>query len=356
MMNSTQLLTPVNSSTDAAPAPEQLSAAGLPAWPSPAFPAFPLQMPDAETLAALPIQRTKQRPRYTDWQKDMLALYYSLADGPESRDWLSPRVGLSSRSKLHNMASRDQKTRRFQEGAYRPSEDVTQLDRRMDPATTVFSEDLDNHLRRSFSSKQPLADIAFFNCYTEIAAAYRARQLGLRKPCQYWDLRYVCRWLGISKAELEAIGRPKGLKVLACCNKRGKIGIYLVEARTLADTLAREGVAAQLVELRNADKFFIREVIESALSVAQGLAEWEICPWISYAHTSLYPYWEMSLGMSYDGSDPAIRTGFYPENLLPDRIHLCDASSPPPNPADPEREQMRAQRRGRGIDAHDQAS
>lgn len=356
MMNSSALLNPINSTSDQAPSPEQLSAAGLPAWPSPAQPAFPLQTPDAETLVALPIQRTKQRPRYTDWQKDMLALYYSLADGPESRDWLSPRVGLSSRSKLHNMASRDQKTRRYQEGAYRPSEDVTLLDRRMDPATTTFSSDLDEHLRRSFSTKQPLAEIAFFNCYTEIAAAYRARQLGLRKPAQYWDLRYVCRWLGVSKEELEALGRPVGLKVIGACNKRHKVGIYLVEARSLASALARDGVAKQLLEVRGADMFFIREVIEAALSVKQGLATWEDCPWVSYAHTSLYPYQEMSLGLSYDGSDPAIRTGYYPEQLQQHVVHLCDSNAPGPNPLDPVREQMREQRRGRGLDAHGQAS
>jgi hypothetical protein len=319
-----------------------------------ATPPFPLQSPDQETLRALPVQRTKQRPRYTDWQKQMMATYYALAGSgvPENLEWLRQRIGLSSRSKLHNMASRDQHTRRFQENAYNPNEDWSLLDHRMDPATTTFDAEVDAHLMHGFGKRQSLAEIAFFRCYTEIALAYRARQLGLRKPCRYWDLRYVCRWLGLSKEQLEVVGRPAGLKILTCCNKRGKVGIYLVESKSLASTLARPGLIAKLVEQRNADQFFIREVLESVLSVRQGVDEWEPCPWISFAHTSLNPYCEMSMGLAYDGSDPTIRTSYYPEQLQPHLIRLCDVNSPPPNPADPVREQMRADLRGRALDVH----
>lgn len=353
MMNSTaQLISPINSDSSVLPSPAQLVEAGLPAWHSAAEPAFPLQSPDMETVLALPVQRTKQRPRYTDWQKEMMALLYALADGPESLEWLRKRIGLSSRSKLHNMASRDKYTRKFQGEAYDPQNDATLLDRRMDPATTVFDQDFDEHLERSFSKKQTLAQIAFFRGYTEIAAAYRARQLGLRRPAQYWDLRYVCRWLGVSKGELEVIGRPVGLKILACCNRRGKIGIWLVDAETLAATLAQKGVAAKLASERRADKFFIREVIEASLSVKQGIDTWEPCPWISFAHTSLNPYCEVSMGMHYNGQDPAIRTSYYPEQLQPHLIHLCDVNAPAPNLADPEREAMRLKLLGNGIDVH----
>jgi hypothetical protein len=322
-----------------------------------ANPPFPLQSPDLETLLALPVQKTKQRPRYTDWQKQMLEIYYALAGSgvPENLEWLRKRIGLSSCSKLHNMASRDKHTRRFQENAYSPNEDWSLLDYRMDPATTTFDEDFDKHLKHSFGKRQSLAEIAYFRCYTEIAAAYRARQLGLRKPCQYWDLRYVCRWLGLSKRDLETIGRPVGLKILACCNRRGSVGIYLVDAKSLASTLARPGLIDKLVEQRNADQFFIREVIEAALSVKQGIAEWETCPWISFAHTSLNPYCEMSMGLSYNGDDPTIRTSYYPEQLQPHLIHLCDRYAPRPNPADPEREQMREIRRGRALDVYGDA-
>lgn len=300
------------------PTVAEITAAGLPTWHSMTTPPLPLQAPDVHTLEAIPIQKSRQRPRYTDWQKLMLAIYYSMVDSSEDLQWLCDNIGLSNRGKAHNMASRDELTRKFQTQSYDPGADWTLLDYREDPATTVFEETTDDHLRRTLNKRQTLAQIAFFRCHTEIALAYRARKLGLRKAARYWDLRYVSRWLNVSKSDLEAIG----VKILPIANRRGRVGVYLVETHSLAAALSKNGMYQRLITHRDSDKFFIREVIESSVQVKQGVAEFESCPWISHAHTSLNAYCEGSFGMHYDGSDQYISQSFTPEKLDPKRVHL----------------------------------
>ncbi|WP_217924659.1 hypothetical protein [Miltoncostaea oceani] len=187
---------------------------------------------------------------------------------------------------------------------------------REDPATTVFSADHDDYLTRHFGRLE-IEVIAHFVGHTETAVAYRARRLGLRRAARHWELAKVMDWLGVDGPTL----RDWGVELHRCCDRRGRVRTILVESTDLARALVRGGCWQRLVA-RGADQFFIREIIESVLSVQKHGAPWERL-WVSHGHVCLNPFSSPSFGLFYSGDDPKM-TGadLDPSEISPEQIHL----------------------------------
>lgn len=267
------------------------------------------------TLAGLMAETTTTprrpgRPLYTDEQKRIVLEQYQYCHTRSEKAALAERLGMSM-EQLYNLANRLKATRTYQEraaqnglagqAAFAPA----RLLEREDPATAVFTADQDAYLSRHFGydarGRKHLEEISFHLGHTETAVAWRARHLGLRRFCKYWDAAKVTAWLG----QEEAVLRRWGVDFFPCLDRQSELAITLVSSSSLLRMLEEPGREQELVDA-GADRFFLLELSELAASLRRGDALWEVSRWISHGQTHLNPWGGVSFGLFDDGSDDAI--------------------------------------------------
>ena len=239
----------------------------------------------------------------------MIRACYPMCRSPEDRQLLADMYGIGSIQKLYNLASRIDATRPHAgssedwtaEDGYDPTRDFPRLYLRDDPNSLVWDQDADRFLRDHFG-KTLIEGLAMFLQRSESAVAYRARIMGFRNVPKYYDLRKVAPWLGVQASDVLLMTKL-GLEVFPCCDAKGQIKITLVSTTSLARVLLRGRLWKRLLDKRDADEFFIRDIVESIVSLQKENAVWEPNPWVSHGHTSLNPYSETCFGLFYNGYD-----------------------------------------------------
>lgn len=262
------------------------------------------------------------RAQYSPAKKAAVAILYPLSRTPEDRDRLAKMLDIETRQKIYNLASRLGATRPHANSqqelttdiGYDPTQDMARLFLRDDP-DKPWSKDDDRYLREHFG-RTFIEAIGVFLNRSETAVAYRARQLGLRNVPKYYDVRKVAPWLGLSLQDFFLLTRL-GLELFPCTDRHGKLKITLVSTTSLARVLVYKRLWKRLVDKRDADIIFIRDIIESVAELQKGEAIWEPNPWVSHGHTCLNPFSEACFGWFYDGNDP----GMAGEDLDPRDLH-----------------------------------
>lgn len=153
------------------------------------------------------------------------------------------------------------------------------------PALTVFTGAVDHYLRRHFG-RQSCSQIAQRVGHTETAVLYRARHLGLRRPARHWPADRVEAWLGLPPTQWPQL-RLEGLDLFDIRNAGGRREL-LVSATSLARWLVR-GNRWMARVAGGADEFFVRELLESSLSVQRNRTPWESCAFLSAEHVCMNP-------------------------------------------------------------------
>src|SRR4051794_18268856 len=115
------------------------------------------------------------RAQYSEEIKAIVKAKYPLCRTPADRDALAEELGISSRQKLYNLASRLLATRPHasgigeqynEEDTYDATSDTSRLFLRDDPDTTEWTADQDRYLREHFGSIE-IESIAFYLNRTE---------------------------------------------------------------------------------------------------------------------------------------------------------------------------------------------
>jgi hypothetical protein len=266
------------------------------------------------------------RAQYPDEIKSVVKAKYPLCRTPADRDRLADECGIGSRAKLYNLASRLLATRPHANSAsewvgepegYDATEDESRLWLRDDISSLFWDADDDRYLREHFG-KTFIEAIGFMLNRTETACAYRARQLGLRAIPKHYDSRKVAAWLGLSERELGLLSKI-GLELHPCTDSTGYVQITLISTTSLARVLLKDRFWQRLVDKRDADEFFIRDVIESIAQLQREEAVWEPNAWVSHGHTCLNPFSETCFGLFYDGYDDKMSGAeLEPSDLAPE--------------------------------------
>lgn len=231
---------------------------------------------------------------------------------------LNRLYNLASRLKATSVASNEDNRLAARAAALDPS----RLAEREDPRGTRFSAENDRYLATWFG-RQEIEIIAMQIGHTEIATAYRARVLGLRRAVRHWELRHVLAWLGMDRATFDA---ELGVPVLECCDRYARVKIRLVDSAALTRRLVTGGCWQRLrakgqLEGREMDMFFIHELIESAVSQRNGIESDAL--WVSHGHICLNPLAPLSFGHFYGGDDPRIAAvcELTPEQISPNQVY-----------------------------------
>lgn len=249
--------------------------------------------------------RGGRRTLYTEAQKQIVAERYPFCVTRQEKLELAEQVGLQSLEQLYNLANRLRVTRTHQERIARdglerhqPAFDPARLLMREDPATTTFTEEDDAYLRRRFG-RVYIEQIAFHLGHTESATLVRARELGLRKFCRYWDAQKVVAWLGRSLAELNA----RGVQHYPCVDRKGNPAITLISTASLLRWIDDPRFAEDLAQEGRVDRFFHQELTDLRQEILTGTPIFETSRWVSHGHVCLNPWSGVSFGLFDDGSD-----------------------------------------------------
>lgn len=290
----------------------------------------------ASTLPAPGRSRLPRRSRYSAELKLRVRQMYPLCRTTRDKEELAERLEIGSLHKLYNLASRLGVTRAYDDWydgskpdptglCYDPRDDEELLKDREDPATTVFTAADDDYLRRHFG-QQHLEQIAFMRDHTETAMAYRARKLGLRRAARYWDAWKVAAWLGLERRELKALCTRLNVPLHECCDRQGQSRIWLLEAEDIYKLLLHNQLWKQLIASKDADRWFIREILEATDAVKKGQLEYETSIWRSHGHTCLNPFSALCFGFFFTEDDPKmIGAHLTPADLSPRAIlHLIN--------------------------------
>lgn len=255
----------------------------------------------------------EDRAQYDEETKWWIRHKYRYCRNTADKIRLVNEYEIGSLQKLYNLSSRLNATRPHanthrdltgeQAELYEPHLDFDRLSLREDPDKVEWTKDDDRVIKEHFGKYTLIEDLAFFLDHTESAVAYRARHLGLRNVPHYYDADKVCRWLGLSFSELHRFGKARGLNIHPCTDGAGELQIHLVSTISLARFLLLDKLHLNLIEKRGADKFFIRDIIESVVAVQDEEACWEPNVWVSHGHTSLNPFSENTFGLFYNGYD-----------------------------------------------------
>lgn len=255
------------------------------------------------------------RAQYSEEQKALVLAKYNLCFSSEDRIALADEAEVESLQKLYNLSSRLGATRPHSSSSeewtsdapegYDATQDFARLYLRDDfPGRWSSKEDafIEEHFGKSF-----IEEIGFFLNRSETAVLYRSRKLGLRNIPKYWSAAKVAPWLGIGLKDLLLLVRH-GLEIFPCTDREGEVKIVLISTVSLARVLLRGRLYRKLLdpEKYRADEFFIRDVIESVVSLQKGEAVWEPNAWVSHGHTCLNPFADLSFGWFYDGYDKAM--------------------------------------------------
>lgn len=325
------------------------------------------------------------RAQYSDEIKELVKLKYPRCRSVADREALAKELGIESLQKLYNLASRLGATRGHENTAaevsagadaiYDPRTDMTRLYMRDDPDTLVWTRDNNRYLIDSWR-KFHIEDIAFQLNRSETAVAYQARKLRLRKVPMYYDAKKVAAWLGIDRKTLVEMTKH-GLVLKPCTDSNEVLRIMLVSTVSLGRVLSKNFFWKELVAKNDADRFFIKDVLESLMGIQLtteknflttllekqgkltskesgrletifghsfgekltaaekkeirakianikerlapigGDQEWEANCWVSHGHTSLNPYSMVTFGLFFDGFDRNM-SGV---DLVPEALH-----------------------------------
>lgn len=299
---------------------------------------------------------TKKKERYPEATRRLVERKYPLCLTKEDRHMLRREAQIESLTKLYNYASRVMVTRGHGEPEYNPCSDPNRLFVRIDPEEWTWTKDMDRYIRNAWR-KFEIEKIAFFLNTSETAVAYRARHLGLRNVPKYWDARKVVYWLGLTKEDIMDLctkgvagddGKAAVLDMKPCTDPNEVVRIRLISTSSLARVLHKNDFWKTLIETRDADEFFIRDILESVeglqktqrayairalecpsaeekeelreiearLKVIGGEAQWEPSPWVSHGHTSMCPFYPETMGCFFDGYDKHM-VHVDPEDLHP---------------------------------------
>lgn len=242
---------------------------------------------------------TKNRTRYSRWQKQQVKLHYPACRTTKDKEELALRLGIldeggkPSVAKLYNLASRLKATQGHdQDERLAAITDTERLREREDPEQTRFTNKDDSYLISEFGRRRPDA-IAFYRDHTEAAIAHRARCLKLRKPVKHWELAKVALWLDMSEEELREL-RREGIDIYPLCDKKDKRGLTKIElVSTTSLWRWLEAAGEKFLEGRNPDKFFLlelKECKEVILANHEDPKAWESCDYLSHGHTCNNPY------------------------------------------------------------------
>jgi hypothetical protein len=245
----------------------------------------------------------QERARYTNYVKDQVRKRYGLCRTTADKQALADELGIGSVPKLYNLASRLGATGKEgvdETGGNVEAHEDERLLLREDPDSTEFSLESDRYLRAEFG-RRTVEAIAFHLHHSETAILYRARQLGLRQPVKYWNTVKVAAWFGIADDELRQLGR-EGLDIYPLGDRNGRVALEVVSTTSLGRWLAQADNIERL-RTREADEFFIREIIESISTLVLRETEFERCKFLSHGHVCQNPFTENSFGLFCTNSD-----------------------------------------------------
>lgn len=280
----------------------------------------------------------RTRTRYTQEQRDLVAKYYSTCDTPEAKEWLCEIANIPDIRRLYNLSCQMGLTRYGEDlsdaefGQYMAgNHDVLKARRRFsqedegrmlrtrqDPRDHRLTAEDEKFLIANFG-RMKLADIALSRGQTETALMYCARHLQrpepgpdgvlglpqpLRRPAHGFPLSRVTAWLGIEEAELPAI-QSTGVEIRPLPNRRMETIEQWVLASSLAPFLRSYGV--RLIEEKDADAFFIKEILETEEELIAGNTEREECYFVDHGHRCQNPWAGPCHGLSCDGNDAKCR-------------------------------------------------
>lgn len=246
-----------------------------------------------------------RRVLFTNEQKRIVAEQYQYCLTRQDKMALARRVGLQSLEQLYNLANRMSITRR-------PLEDLTDLSSGSDPAfaperlalrdawDAMPDADGVEYMTRHFG-RLYIEQIAFHVGRSESLVMYRARQMGLRRFCRYWEAGKVTAWLDRSEEELA----ERGVDFYRCLDRRGAVAITLVSSTSLLRLIDQTDCLAWIRQA-NADRFFVAELEEMLAAVRGEVAEFEAGRWVSHGHVCLNPWGGVSFGLFDDGTDHKI--------------------------------------------------
>jgi hypothetical protein len=252
-----------------------------------------------------------RKARYSDEIKHQVISLYPLCLDVEDKIELAEKLQIESLHKLYNLASRLKVTKEYQDcydpsgrwnipGAYVPRTDTSAWRDRQPYDPEIFSTKDDEYVRKYYG-KQHVEEIRYVRGYTETAILYRARHLGVRKACYYWDERRVSAWLGVRVPTLRSALKRLGKEVYPCVDIHGQVRITLVATEDIAQLLLHKGSWRKLLET-GADEWFVREILESYILLREGNGE--ACKWVSHGRTCLNPLSEDGFDWFYDGVIP----------------------------------------------------
>jgi hypothetical protein len=304
------------------------------------------------------------RAQYSEATKREVYLKYPLCLTRDDRIDLAAELGIESLAKLYNLGSRLDATRGHDIDADSVYFDPARLLIRNDPDDVVWLPQHDRYIKNAWRSLK-IEQIAFRLDRSEIAISYRARQLGKRNVCYYWDAKKVMRWLGLDAKQMVTLtsrGPDKhSLEFFPCCDRDGTHKITIVSTMSLARVLRQDGFHRTLEDEYGADKFFIREVLDGTAALQltkefeelrerQALGEklsaderrrlkeipaelepqggetvFEANAWVSHGHTSLNPFSEVCFGWFFNGYDEKMAGhDLDPRDLAPTRDVASD--------------------------------
>jgi len=268
-----------------------------------------------------PSNPKRKRSRYQPWQREMVTKEYPTCQTPEEKLDLCRRAGIKDIRRLYNLACQEGITRRsddlsdaefraFTNGdkhvmslrrSYTPEEEKEMLVLRDDPRTAKFTGEDDKFLIANYG-RMSVTAIAKQRNFSETAVMYRARHLErpgrtpegqptpptpLRHPAVGFSLKRVAAWLGISEAEAQGL-KAGGVEIRPLPNRKGEVTGYWVLARSLAPFLKKHG--ARLIRERDADRFFIKEILETEQLLENCEAEQAGCYFVDHGHICNNPW------------------------------------------------------------------
>jgi hypothetical protein len=252
---------------------------------------------------------SQERARYSSYTKQQVRERYPLCRTTEDKRILAAELnifdedGAASVPKLYNLASRLKATGRASADdlASAVANHDDHLRHRQIPEETEFTRDGDRYLRSEFGRRPPEL-IAKHLHLTETAVIYRARHIGLRKPVKYWPGRKVKFWLGnLSEAGLRKLAK-EGVDIIPQADRSGHVQLEVVSTMSLARWMQVEGNLERL-RARDADEFFILEILESVDDIVNGNVEFELCKFLSHGHICQNPFTEVSYGLFCTNTD-----------------------------------------------------
>lgn len=285
-----------------------------------------------------PVKKSKgsarPRTRYTQWQREMVALHYPTCRTPEEKLELCRKVGISDIRRLYNLACQmgltrgsedlsDAEFREYMAGnknvmslrrRHNQQDERQLLERREDPRTTKWSPEDDKFLMANFG-RMGISSIALQRGHSETAVMYRSRYLTrqerdldgnlmppqpLRRPAIGFSIGRVCAWLGLSEEELRAL-QTAGVVIRPLPNRRNENQDHWVLARSLAPFLRKYG--ARLIKEKNADVFFIKEILETEEAITKDKLESESCYFLDHGHKCQNPWSGPCYQLFCDGND-----------------------------------------------------